>query len=163
VNEDLSKKSKKDILLEIKAQMTQNMRQERRAEMRAVNIDAMFSVKGETTETAVVEVTIRLIDWLIPVLNDFPRSQRFLLADKIEMLLLGVLENLIRAVYARRNRSGYLWEANSSVQVARSLLRIALMRGYVTQKRYTYAIKELLTIGKMTGGWINALSKKKAR
>lgn len=41
--------------------------------------------------------------WLIPTVEKFPRSQRFLLGDRIQSTALDVLERLIEATYAWRS------------------------------------------------------------
>ncbi|MBW2647803.1 MAG: hypothetical protein JRE23_16860 [Deltaproteobacteria bacterium] len=39
--------------------------------------------------------------WIIPKLEKFPRSQKFLIADRIETALLDVLDLLIEAAYSK--------------------------------------------------------------
>ena len=39
--------------------------------------------------------------WIIPKLEKFPRSQKFLIADRIETVLFEVLDLLIEAVYSK--------------------------------------------------------------
>jgi len=39
--------------------------------------------------------------WLIPTVEKFPRSQKFLLGDRIQSAALDVLERLIEATYTR--------------------------------------------------------------
>ncbi|PCJ12000.1 MAG: hypothetical protein COB04_18360 [Gammaproteobacteria bacterium] len=39
-----------------------------------------------------------LLEWLIPLLDKFPRNRRFTLGERIESGLLEVLENLIQAL-----------------------------------------------------------------
>ena len=156
----MAKKKKQDLLIEIKEEIKKNTGKTRQEEIKlSLEPDPLLE-KSAGANAAVVELTVRLIDWIIPVLNNFPRSQRFLLSDKIEMLLLEVLDRLIRAVYAKRNKVSHLWDANVNLQIVRSLLRLALMRKYITHKRYFYAVTQLIEIGKMTGGWINSLDKK---
>ncbi len=42
------------------------------------------------------------IKWIIPKLEKFPRNQKFLLGDRIESLLLDILDLLIEASYSRK-------------------------------------------------------------
>ena len=54
-----------------------------------------------------VDVITKLYDcllWMIPKLEKFLKSQNFLLADRIENLLLNILDLLIEAAYLRRFR-----------------------------------------------------------
>ena len=43
-----------------------------------------------------------LLLWIIPKLEKFPRSQKFLIADRIETALLDVLDLLIEAAYSKK-------------------------------------------------------------
>ena len=55
-------------------------------------------------ETSVMQVIPKLVDfveWIIPALDKFPKSRKFLLADRIETGLLDVLDKLIEANYSR--------------------------------------------------------------
>ena len=52
-----------------------------------------------------LEAHRRLLLWLIPTLEKFPRSQRFLLGDRIETAALDCLERLIEATYTRERRA----------------------------------------------------------
>ena len=42
-----------------------------------------------------------LLLWMIPKLEKFPRNQKFLLGERIETLMLDILERLIEAAYSR--------------------------------------------------------------
>ncbi|GKS57481.1 hypothetical protein YTPLAS18_10080 [Nitrospira sp.] len=52
------------------------------------------------------EVVIKayeILRWLIEHVGKFPRSHRFVLGDRTESRMLTVLEELVRASYAREN------------------------------------------------------------
>ena len=48
-----------------------------------------------------LEAMYRFMPWLIPAVEKFPRSQKFLLGDRIQATALDVLERLIEATYTR--------------------------------------------------------------
>ena len=54
-----------------------------------------------------LEAHYQFILWLVPTLERFPRSQKFLLGDRIQNTALDVLESLIEATYTR-HRSQHL-------------------------------------------------------
>ena len=60
---------------------------------------------------AALEAHYRFVVWLVPTLERFPRSQKFLLGDRMQHTALDVLERLIEATYTRR-RGGQLALAN---------------------------------------------------
>jgi hypothetical protein len=49
-----------------------------------------------------LDKTYRFLLWVAPALEKFPRSQRFLLGDRIETTALAVLEGLVDATYSRQ-------------------------------------------------------------
>jgi hypothetical protein len=71
-----------------------------------------------------LEAMHQFILWLIPTVEKFPRSQKFLLGDRIQAGALDVLERLIEATYTR-SRDGLLRDANTGIETRRFLVRIA--------------------------------------
>src|ERR1035437_3443376 len=59
---------------------------------------------GGMKPTPIVEKHYQLILWLLPKMANYPKDQRFLLADRTERILLDILEMLIEAVYAKDHR-----------------------------------------------------------
>jgi len=105
--------------------------------------------------TPVVEKFYDLIVWLLPKLANFPKDQRFLLADRIQGLLLDVLGLLIEAVY-QKERVGILDVVNIKLDQARYLARIAKDMKYVSVKQYDFLTLGMIEIGRMVGGWRKA-------
>ena len=66
----------------------------------------------------------RFMIWLIPTVEKFPRSQKFLLGDRIQSTALDVLERLIEATYTKARRSALL-AANLGLEKLRFLFRLA--------------------------------------
>jgi hypothetical protein len=48
-----------------------------------------------------LEAMYRFLLWLVPTVEKFPRTQKFLLGDRIQATALDVLERLIEATYTR--------------------------------------------------------------
>jgi hypothetical protein len=120
----------------------------------------MTSEQGEqrTSDAArksgpALEAMYRFVVWLIPALDKLPRSQKFLLGDRIQATALDVLERLIEATYSKaRERS--LGEANLGIEKLRFLFRICVDLRYLDPRRYEHAARTLDEIGRMIGGWI---------
>jgi len=91
--------------------------------------------------------------WLLPRMAEFPKDQRFLLADRIEHTLLDVLERLIEAVY-RKDKIPLLRQANLGLEKARFLMRMAKDMKYISLSRHTFFCKSTDEIGRMIGGWV---------
>jgi hypothetical protein len=92
------------------------------------------------------------IRWAIPAVEKFPRSQKFLLGDRIQSLALDALERLIAATYTRERRT-LLDAAHLDIEKLRHLFRIAADLHCVDERRHEHAQRQLDEIGRMIGGW----------
>ena len=102
-----------------------------------------------------LEAMYRFLLWLIPALDKFPRSQRFLLGDRIESAALDVLDRLIEATYTRE-RARLLAQANLGLERLRFLVRLAADLRHLDRERYEFAARALDEIGRLVGGWKKA-------
>jgi len=100
-----------------------------------------------------ITLTYDLLKWSIPTIEKFPRSQRFLLGDRIENHILDVLELLISANYSRE-KIDCLRKANFKIEMLRFLWRLTLDLKYLNTRRYEYVSAMLNDIGRLVGGWI---------
>ena len=105
--------------------------------------------------TPVVEKHYKLILWMLPKMAKFPKDQRFLLADRIERILLDILEMLIEAVYSREKRK-ILIAVNLKLDCLRFMMRIAKDMKYVSLKGYDFFCQLTIEIGRMVGGWLRS-------
>ena len=98
-----------------------------------------------------------LLLYAIPQLNKFPRDQKFVLGDRIEVKLLEVQENCLRAYFGREKRLPLI-EANMILEVTRHLIRLA--HGLRLFSNHTYAVlaEKVDEVGRMVGGWIKSAS-----
>ena len=94
----------------------------------------------------------RLLIWLVPMLDHFPRSRRYTLGQKIEHGVLAILEQLIQASYSQQKTSA-LEQANIQLNLVIHLWRIALELKVIGQKRYQYGVELMLELGRQIGGW----------
>ena len=93
--------------------------------------------------------------WLVPAVEKFPRSQKFLLGDRMQTTALDVLERLIEATYAR-DRAAALKAANLGLEKLRHLFRLAYDLRHIDPRRYEYAAREIDGVGRLIGAWIKA-------
>ena len=100
-----------------------------------------------------VERAYQFLLWLIPTLDKFPRSQKFLLGDRIHALALDVLEGLIEATYTRERRE-ILARVNLRLEKLRFLFRLAKDLRHLELRRYEHAAEELDAVGRLVGGWV---------
>lgn len=104
------------------------------------------------TTGPVLESHYQLIKWLLPTLEKFPRSQKFLLGDRIQKTALVILKHLIDATYSKSKRRP-LQAANLNLEKLRFLIRLSHDMKYIDGRRYEYAAHQINDIGKQIGGW----------
>lgn len=102
-----------------------------------------------------VEAMYRFVLWLVPTVEKFPRSQKFLLGDRMQSTALDVLERLIDATYSRERRAA-LAAANLGIEKLRFLFRMANDLRYLDLRRYEHAARSLDEVGRLVGGWRKA-------
>jgi hypothetical protein len=93
--------------------------------------------------------------WLVPTVEKFPRSRKFLLGDRIQTTALDVIERLIEATYTKA-RGTSLQSANLGIEKLRLLFRLATEMRYLDPQRYEHAARNLDEVGRLIGGWIKA-------
>lgn len=104
---------------------------------------------------AALEETYRFLLWLMPTVEKFPRSYKFVLGDRIQVTAIGVLEGLIEATYTR-NREQVLSKVNLGIETLRFLIRLSADLKCIDRKRYEYAARSLNGMGRLVGGWIKS-------
>lgn len=102
-----------------------------------------------------LEKCYQFLLWLVPTVEKFPKSQKFLLGDRIQNLALDVQESLIEATYSK-NPAAHLNDANLRLEKLRFLFRLALDLKYLDLRRYEFAARAIDEIGRMAGGWMKA-------
>ena len=94
----------------------------------------------------------------IPVLNRFPRNQKFTLGDRIQNQLSDLLELYVQAFYAPKSEKySLLLKANIQLEIIRYYFRLAYDLGLYASTQYQYFAEALHEIGSMTGGWIKSI------
>ena len=120
---------------------------------------AACAVSGERAggrETGpALEAHYRFLLWLVPAVDRFPRSQKFLLGDRIQATALDVLESLVEATYMRQ-RGAQLARANLGIEKLRFLFRLAHDLRHLDSRRYEHAARSLDDTGRRIGAWRKA-------
>ena len=117
----------------------------------------LASLRREMAESDNVLTKLHdLLLYLVPQLNRFPREQKFVLGDRIEVKLLEVQESCLRAYYGRDKRP-HLLEANLTLEVTRHLIRLAHALRYFSNHTYGVISEKVDVVGRMIGGWLRSL------
>ena len=96
--------------------------------------------------------------WLLNHTGKFPKSQRFVMAKRMEEAGLALHDNLLWATKTRRKRSA-LDQADYHLERLRVYNRVCLQLKLHSFKQYEYLSKNLTEIGNLLGGWFKALCK----
>ena len=100
----------------------------------------------------IFQKTYDLILWMYPLINKFPKKQRFVLGQQLENTLLNVLEGIIKA-----NQEGNRIETFKQISVDldkfRILFRLAKDLRFMTIKQYQFGAEKINEVGKILGGW----------
>ena len=106
-------------------------------------------------ELTVITKTYDLILWSCNHTSKFPRNHRFVLGERIERNLYGLLETLIRSKYTKQ-RQRLLEEANLSLDVLRCQMRLAKDLKCLKVESYGFAARSIDEIGRLVGGWLRS-------
>jgi hypothetical protein len=89
--------------------------------------------------------------YLIPQTSKFPRSQRYLLGERLERIGFDTLELLLEATYSR-DKSPLLRQANIKLEKTRYYVRLCKDLNLVNLHRYEVISKMINDIGVQLGG-----------
>ena len=96
-----------------------------------------------------------------PVLNQFPKSEKFTLAADIKKNMDILMERCIEAKkkYFKKTTLQEMDVANEKIQV---YVRLAFDLHYISMHKYQVWSDKLVEIGKMIGGWLKAVNGQKS-
>lgn len=115
-----------------------------------------------TRQSPIFSKTYDFIAWLIPLTVKFPRQQRFVMAATLQREALRFQELLIEAAH-QRQPTNTLTAADAELDKVRTHLRLALDLKLIGPGQYEHAAKMLTEIGKLTGGWMAAVTQSATR
>jgi hypothetical protein len=102
--------------------------------------------------TAAVILAGAILRWVIPKIGKFPKRMSFGLGARIESAHFDVLEELIRAQYARGGERGRALElANTRLPIARHLACMARERNPLSEESAVYLARLQLDLGGRSG------------
>ena len=90
--------------------------------------------------------------WVLPKVEKFPKSYRFLVGQNLVSSSMDLLMNLVDASYQSRNTTA-LAAAVRNVNRVRHLVRISKDLRLMNLNAYEFASRVVDEIGRMTGGW----------
>jgi len=106
-------------------------------------------------EMIILTQTYDLVMWLLPRSMKFPKSQRFVLTQRLQNALLDFQESLFMAnAHAGQERLQHLRDADAHLNKLRLYLRIARQSEWLTVAQIEHVSKLVAEIGRLLGGWL---------
>jgi four helix bundle protein len=110
-------------------------------------------------EMVIFTRTYDLVTWLLPLAEKFPRSQRFVITQRLQNAVLNFQENLIEANSLRsRNRLEKLHLADAELRKLRLYLRLCQRWDWISSGQYRHVSAMVAEIGKLLGGWMKSVT-----
>jgi 2-keto-4-pentenoate hydratase len=104
-----------------------------------------------------VEKLYEIILWLYPCINKFPKSQRFVLGQRIENTVLLILEKSLQAAQeSGAERLKTLKRISIEMDKLRYLIRLSKDLHFIKIRQYGFISDNLNEAGKMLGGWVRS-------
>lgn len=94
-----------------------------------------------------------LLLYVVPQISKIPRSQKYVLGDRLESIILDVLELLLEATYSR-DKMPLLSKANIALEKVRYYVRLCKDLKFIDLHRYEVISKMINEVGIQLGGWI---------
>ncbi|MBM4397507.1 MAG: four helix bundle protein [Deltaproteobacteria bacterium] len=91
--------------------------------------------------------------WLLARTERFPKRLRHSLTERIDLLAVGILEDVTSAAYRKDPRPD-LGSANDKLNRLRVLLRLAHEMKVLSHDQYREGAERLAEAGRLLGGWL---------
>ncbi|MBI3600081.1 MAG: diversity-generating retroelement protein Avd [Nitrospinae bacterium] len=112
-------------------------------------------MKGATIKESPIFVkTYDFTKWLLEHTIKFPKSQRFVMAKRIEDAMLNFYDLLLLAVKVETDKKSILQKASFELERLKHYLRLCKDLGIFSIKQYEYSSKAIVEIGNLLGGWM---------
>ena len=105
------------------------------------------------SDLPILQKTYDLVKWYVPILNHLPRTQKYLLGDRLITNLYTFLEILVDVQYQQQKLST-LNALNRQLEVIRYQTRLLYDFKVMKVHRYEHVSKLMNEIGIDLGGWI---------
>lgn len=93
--------------------------------------------------------------WIYPTIKKFPKSEQYVLGQRIEQTSLTILEHIIASVTTKQ-AFVELKKADIELEKLRIFIRLAKDLQCMDFKKYEFASKQVVEIGKLLGGFMRA-------
>lgn len=89
-------------------------------------------------------------------LRQFPKSEKFSLAQDIKRTMIGLLERIVRS-NRHRDKKEALYAIDTELEILRTQVRLAMELQFLPFAKYEVWGGHLAEIGRMLGGWMKSI------
>lgn len=91
------------------------------------------------------------VEWLFPIVDRFPKHEKFALCSQIKNTCYGILQQIIRTNKSKQKLSG-LYDIDTQLEYLRWVIRHSHRRKYLSHHSYETAAKLVDELGRIVGG-----------
>jgi hypothetical protein len=95
-----------------------------------------------------------LLKWVLERTETFPKSQRFVLAKRLNDAMLDCYECLLDAALQKHRQRDRLRDADVHLVRVKHYIRLATELRYLTRDQYAYACQHAQEVGRLLGAWL---------
>ena len=99
-----------------------------------------------------------LMLYAVPIINRFPKSQRFVLGQQIQNSMIGIATMIVQA-NAEKDKRRTLWQIDVELEKLRLLIRLAKDLNILPVKQYGLMSQRVSELGRLLGGWTKSAQK----
>ncbi len=103
----------------------------------------------------IYQKTYDLMLYFFPIVDRFPKHEKFVLCSHLKNCLLAISRRVVRANKSR-NKRPMLFDIDVLIEEFRMLVRFAHDRKYLSKKSYAETSMRVGEIGRLLGGWIKS-------
>lgn len=111
----------------------------------------------ERQQSPIFTRTSDFILWLLDHTENFPKSERFRMAKRLEDSAFAFYGLLIEATRSTKRKRQLLVQADVELEKFRLYFRMSQQRKLTNMPQYHFAAESLIEIGKLLGGWLKAI------
>jgi hypothetical protein len=104
-------------------------------------------------QSPIFSKTYDLLQWLIPRTLEFPKSQRFVMALRVQQTVLNFYDLLVQAGKGM-DQVDALCQADVALEQLRLYLRLCKDLGLLSPRQYEHSVRLTNEIGRLLGGWL---------
>ncbi|MFQ5575469.1 MAG: diversity-generating retroelement protein Avd [Anaerolineae bacterium] len=107
----------------------------------------------ERPQSPIFTKTYDFLLWIIPLTLKFPKSQRFLLAERLSGMSLNFYDLILSAIMEPRRKPELLDEADRMLTKIRLYIRLSYDLHCMSLGQYEHATRLTDELGRLMGGW----------